>query len=140
MRSVLLVDDNAFFREAMAMVLEPEGYAVKTAADVDQALLAIERCHFDVIISDYDMPQKNGLDFLKLLRTEDVDTPFVMVSASDDVCVEAEALLLGAFGFITKPFKKGDLINTVSQALASGANGNWRYPEMNIDDQDDKAA
>src|SRR5262245_34290900 len=135
MKYILLVDDNAFFREVMAMVLESEGYVVKSAVDVEQALQAIGRCHFDVIVSDYDMPQKNGLDFLRLLRTEHVDIPFVMVSASDDVCVEAEALLLGAFGFITKPFKRVDLIRTVSQALAAGANGDWQYRGMNIDDQ-----
>jgi DNA-binding NtrC family response regulator len=140
MKSLLLVDDSAFFREAMTMVLEAEGYAVKSVVDVEQALRAIARCHFDVIISDYEMPQKNGLDFLRLLRIQHVDTPFVMVSASDDVCVEAEALLLGVVGFITKPFNKVDLLRTVSRALAVGANGDWQYPEINIDDRNDQAA
>ncbi len=139
MKSVLIVDDSPLFREAMAMVLEREGYFVATACSVDQAIQTICRCHFDVVISDYDMPQKSGLELLRHLRHQALEIPFIMVSASDDVCVEPEALLLGAFRFIAKPFRRLDLVGAVSLAIAAATKGHWNHPDANTQQSDEAA-
>ena len=106
--SVLAVDDNATIRKAIAMRLGARGYRVVTAADGPQALLAVERDAFDLVLLDLRMPGMRGDEVLKALRERYSATqlPVIMLAASDDKQDIARSMELGANDYVVKP---GDL-------------------------------
>ena len=76
---ILYVDDNRIAVEVSKQILTMENnFEIETASSVDEAFQKIERQPFDAVISDYEMPQKNGLDFLKELRQQQKDIPFIL--------------------------------------------------------------
>lgn len=116
MGTILITDDDNACRDTIQRTLEREGYIVEGAADVDDALLAIHRRAFDLIVCDYRMPGKTGLDLLAELHERGSQIPVLMVSAYVDSCTEAAAARLGA-GILRKPFRRQDLIESVARAL-----------------------
>ena len=89
-KTILVADDDKSCRESIQKVLEREGYGVETAADVDSALEALHKRRFDLVVCDYRMPVKTGLEFLMELRQRQLQVPDVMLSA--DAAPEASAL------------------------------------------------
>jgi two-component system chemotaxis response regulator CheY len=119
MKRILVTDDDQTCRESIQWTLGREGYDVETAHDVDSALEALRVRSFDLIISDYNMPVKTGLDFLKELREKQSQIPFLMISASTDGATEASALDLGASGFLRKPVRKEQLLESFLRARSN---------------------
>jgi len=109
MVTVLVTDDDATSRDSMCKVLEREGYAVETAIDVDSALEAIDRRRFNLIVCDYRMPRRTGIDLLQEMRRRGDDTPFLIVSAFADDAVAAQAHELGAT-LLRKPLRRAELV------------------------------
>ncbi len=105
---VLAVDDNATIRRAIAMRLGAKGYNVVTAPDGPEALNAVARQEFDLVLLDLQMPGMRGDEVLRRLRDRYSDTqlPVIMLAASDDKHDITHALELGANDYIVKP---GDL-------------------------------
>jgi len=100
---VLHVDDDKSFLELAKTILSDEGsFVIHTATCVEEALIKIQNSSFDVIISDYEMPQKNGLDFLKLLQEKDVTTPFILFTGKGREEIVVQALNLGVDRYISK--------------------------------------
>jgi two-component system sensor histidine kinase RpfC len=119
---VLLADDNPTNREVVGKILERGGHAVTLVTDGEQALDAIERDAFDVVLLDRNMPGMGGIEALQALRLMlrgRERLPVIMLSA--DVTPEAkrEALEAGADAFLSKPIEAVRLLDEV-QALASG--------------------
>jgi len=111
MGMILVTDDDTTCRNSMQMILEREGHVVEAAADVDHALAAMARRDFDLIVCDYRMPGRSGLDFLAELRRMHSTTPVLMISAFADPETEAEAKRLGAEDILRKPFRRQELID-----------------------------
>ena len=105
---VLAVDDNATIRRAIAMRLSSKGYQVVTAEDGVQALAALERQSFDLVLLDLQMPGMLGHEVLQTLRKtfNPTQLPVIMLAASDDKQDITRALDLGANDYVVKP---GDL-------------------------------
>ena len=100
---ILHVDDDISTLEISKEILESENnFKVTTATSVDQALRIMEKNVFDVIVSDYEMPQKTGLDFLENLRAVGITTPFILFTGKGREEVAVKALNLGADGYINK--------------------------------------
>jgi len=99
------------------MVLEREGHLVEAAGDVDSALLAIAQKTFDLIVCDYKMPGKTGLDLLVELRKRGSTVPVLMISAFADTETESAARELGALGLLRKPFRRQELIDRTTEAV-----------------------
>ena len=117
MGTILITDDDNACRDTIQRTLEREGYLVEGAAGVDDALTAIHRRRFDLIVCDYRMAGKNGLDLLTELHERGPLIPFLMVSACADAAIEALALRLGAAGLLRKPFRRQDLLASIARAL-----------------------
>jgi DNA-binding response OmpR family regulator len=111
MGMILVTDDDTTCRDSILKILEREGHVVEGAADVDHALEAMERRHFDLIVCDYRMPGRSGLDFLAELRRMNSTTPVLMISAFADLETEAEVKRLGAEDLLRKPFRRQELVD-----------------------------
>jgi two-component system response regulator PilR (NtrC family) len=114
---VLVVDDERSMRELLALTLEKEGYEVTMAESGDSAIDAIRRDAFDVVITDLRMPRVDGLQVLRECRDVSPHTAVVMVTAVGSTETAVEAMKLGAYDYITKPFKLDEISLIVQNAL-----------------------
>ena len=100
---VLHVDDDADFLTSSKQILEMDGkFKVETAVSVEEAFNKLKLTHYDVVISDYEMPGKNGLQFLEEMKKNATKTPFILFTGKGREEVAVKALNLGAFRYINK--------------------------------------
>jgi DNA-binding NtrC family response regulator len=117
MQTILITDDDTACRDTIQRTLERHGYRVESAAGVDDALDAIRHTSFDLIVCDFRMPGKTGLDLLAELNARGPQIPVLMVSAYADSRTEAAVVELGAAGLLRKPFRRQDLLDSVARAI-----------------------
>jgi DNA-binding NtrC family response regulator len=117
MESILVADDDKTCRDSIQKTLAREGYSVESAPDVDSALEAIERHPFDLILCDYRMPGKTGLDLLIELRRRRSTVPVLMISAFADAETEVAAKQLGMLELLKKPIRRRQLVERTAQLL-----------------------
>jgi two-component system response regulator PilR (NtrC family) len=103
--------------EFLEYLLKKEGYQVTSTDQAREALRLLETESFDLAISDLRMPDMNGLDLLEKSRSFDPDLPFIFITAYASSDTAIEALKLGAFDYVTKPFQVEELRNLVNNAL-----------------------
>ena len=114
---ILVVDDEASLREVLTIMLQREGYDVETAADGAQAQALLRESDFDLIISDIKMPKVSGLKLLSFVREHAPETMMIMITAFSTSEEAVEAMKLGAFDYITKPFRNDEIRLIVHNAL-----------------------
>lgn len=117
---LLIIDDEPELREVLVALLEDSVPNIAEAGDGMAAIELLGRESFDAILSDEKMPRKSGLDVLRWLRQNGIQTPFIIHSGFRHKDMAAEATRLGAFAFIDKPWDEKILINTVCDALSAG--------------------
>ena len=108
--AVLVVDDDKNCSESFRSVLERDGYTVESADHVDTALKALRSRKFDLVLCDYRMPDKTGIDLLREVQHERLEVPVVMITADVDSCVADRARELGVADMMTKPVRRRDLL------------------------------
>ncbi len=120
-KEILVIDDNPDIRFLVCNILEEQKFKVRTAANYDQAVLEINKRLPDLAIVDIklDNPKKDGIDLLKLIIKKNKNTPVIMISGHATVKVAVEAIRLGAYEFIEKPFTKEKIVNYVNRGLES---------------------
>jgi DNA-binding NtrC family response regulator len=118
---LLIVEDEIDLRQSMVDFLANDKLEIVQASNGLEGLERATQEQFHAIVCDINMPKKTGLEFLAELRAKGDPTPFVIVSAHSDRKSTLEALRLGAFDFIDKPFDVQQLIRVVGQALEVGA-------------------
>lgn len=114
---ILVVDDEESIREFLDIMLRKEGYEVTTAEDGEKALEIFKKKSFDMVISDLQMPKMNGLDLLKAIKEQSPDVIFLMITAFGTTETAVEAMKVGAYDYITKPFKIDEVRLNISNAL-----------------------
>ncbi len=116
---VLIVDDEADIRMLIAGVLKDEGYATREAADSAQALAVIHSRQPTLVVLDIWLQgsQLDGIEILRLLRAEMPSVPVVMISGHGTIETAVEAIKIGAYDFIEKPFKTDRLLLVVERAI-----------------------
>lgn len=114
---ILIVDDEASLREVLAIMLQREGYDVETAADGAMAQALLQESDFALIISDIKMPKVTGIELLRFVREHAPETIMIMISAFSTSEEAVEAMKLGAFDYITKPFRNDEIRLIVRNAL-----------------------
>ncbi len=117
MSKILLADDDNRCREAIRKVLEREGHTVLSVAHVDRALEALERAEFDLVICDYRMPDKSGLDLLIEMKRHHSSIPVLMISADLDPAASTALLDHGVRNLLKKPIRRRDLVEGASRIL-----------------------
>jgi DNA-binding NtrC family response regulator len=115
-KSVLVVDDEVGARESLRMVLKSD-YEVLVAKDAEEAFLRISKHSPDVILLDIILPDMDGLKILEKVRQKDPEAIVIMITATKTVKTAVEAMKLGAFDYITKPFDVDELRLVVSRAI-----------------------
>lgn len=107
---ILVIDDEKMKRVTLAEDLESQGHTVVTAANGAEGLEKLQAGRFDVVVTDLKMPQVDGIELLKHIKQgpwQDVEV--IMMTAYGSIPLAVEAVKLGAFDFITKPFRNEDL-------------------------------
>jgi len=117
MASVLIVEDDQSIRNELAQVLLEEGYQVFTAVDGEQALAEINNQPPDLVLLDIVLPGIDGISVLGEIKKNSRKTIVIMVSGASDVNQAVEAMKLGAFDFIKKPFISEELLIIIRKAL-----------------------
>ena len=121
LKEILVIDDNPDIRFLICNILEEQNFKVRSAANYDQAVIEINNRLPDLAIIDIklDKPDKDGIDLLKLINKKNKLTPIIMISGHATVKVAVEAIRLGAYEFIEKPFSKEKILNYVNRGLES---------------------
>ena len=114
---VLVVDDEKSMRELLAITLERQGYEVSVAEDGEVAIQAVRRDGFDVIITDLRMPNADGLQVLRAAKEHTPETVVIVITAVGSTETAVEAMKLGAYDYITKPFKLDEIHVIIRRAL-----------------------
>ncbi len=120
-KEILVIDDNPDIRLLVSNILKEQTFLVRTAANYDQAEFEINKKLPDLAIIDIklDKPDKDGIDLLKIIMKKNKQIPVIMISGHATVKIAIEAIRLGAYEFIEKPFSKEKIINYVNRALES---------------------
>jgi len=116
-KSILVVDDEKNQREILETILSSEGYDVTTASSGEAAMKFVESRRFDLVLTDLKMTGMSGLDLLKELTNYDKSIIVILLTAHGSVDSAVDALRLGAFDYLQKPYDSDKLLETVSRAL-----------------------
>ena len=115
-RTLLVIDDEENMRHVLASMLRKEGYDVSLAADGVDGLQRIAEQRFDFILCDIKMPRMDGLEFLKNLQGTRNPAIIITMSAYGTLDLAIETMQLGAYDYISKPFKPAEIILTLKKA------------------------
>jgi two-component system response regulator AtoC len=113
---LLIIDDEENMRHMLATLLTRAGYRVDTAIDGHNGLEMLEESNYDVILCDLKMPRMDGMEFLKAARSKIVSATVIMMSAYGTIDTAIEAMKLGAYDYISKPFKTDEVCLTLKKA------------------------
>ncbi|MBI1728557.1 MAG: sigma-54-dependent Fis family transcriptional regulator, partial [Candidatus Rokubacteria bacterium] len=114
---ILVIDDEKSMRDLLSITLEKEGYDVLTAAGGEPAIEALHRESVDAVITDLRMPKVDGLQVLRVAKEVSPDTAVIVITAVASTETAVEAMKLGAYDYITKPFKLDEVNLIVRNAL-----------------------
>jgi DNA-binding NtrC family response regulator len=117
----LVVDDEADVRSVLTSVLTRAQMTVVEAASGREAMTVLGRDEFDVVLVDVHLPDHSGLDILRWARGADIDTEFIVLTGHADVDTAVEAMRLGAYDFVGKPWKNVELLEVVAKAVEKKA-------------------
>jgi two-component system response regulator AtoC len=115
-KRILVIEDETNMRHMLEVLLRRSGYDVKTAADGLEGLEVMEREGFHFILCDIKMPRMDGMKFLKSATDKLKDTTVIMMSAYGTIDTAIEAMKLGAYDYISKPFKTDEVLLTLKKA------------------------
>ncbi len=114
---LLVVDDEESLAEFLRLLFEKEGYDVRTAISVEQARHELAERTFDLVLCDILMPDGNGLDLLKEIKEQNPHIAVIMMTAYASNKSAIEAMKLGAYNYISKPFNVEELVVVAAGAL-----------------------
>ena len=120
MKSLLIVDDEIGARESLKMVFK-EDFEVLLAKSAEESFSQMKEHTPDVILLDILLPDLDGLKVLEWMKREDPDTIVIMITATRTVRTAVEAMKLGAYDYVTKPFDLDELRLIVNRALSNQA-------------------
>jgi EAL domain-containing protein (putative c-di-GMP-specific phosphodiesterase class I)/CheY-like chemotaxis protein len=114
---ILLVDDEFGILRMFKTALTNYGYVTEEARDGREAMERIKSSHFDVIVSDVNMPGYGGLEFLRGVRERDLDVPVILMTGKPSLEASSKALEYGAFRYLTKPVMPAALRDVIERAV-----------------------
>ena len=117
--SILTVDDSASLRMAIRIALTGAGYAVTEAGDGVEGLAKAAATRFDMIVTDLNMPNMDGLTMIRELRSQPAQAgiPIIFLTTESDADMKAQAKAAGATGWLVKPFVPDQLVKVARKVL-----------------------
>jgi two-component system KDP operon response regulator KdpE len=131
---ILVVDDEPPIRRLLRTGLATQDYVIAEAADARQAEALLKSEKADLVVLDLGLPDRNGLDLLKDLRSGGIDVPVVVLSSRTDEAGIVQALELGADDYVTKPFSMNELIARIKVALRHRLQEQGEKPVFKVGD------
>jgi len=113
---VLVVDDEDYIRESIEIILRTEGFEVFSVNSGKKALKVLEEKNIDVVLTDIQMPEMDGVTLLKKIKSE-YQVEVILITGFPSLDTAVESVKLGAYDYICKPFKVDDLLNKISKAI-----------------------
>ncbi len=113
---ILLIDDEENFRHMLSVILKKRGYDVETANNGIDGLKKVDTGSYDTVLCDIRMPEMDGLEFLKEAQKAGCESTIIMMSAYGTLDTAIEAMKLGAYDYISKPFKPDEIVLTLKKA------------------------
>ncbi|MGK7344199.1 MAG: sigma-54-dependent transcriptional regulator [Candidatus Nitrospinota bacterium M3_3B_026] len=117
MFTILVADDEKSMTEFLEIMLGKEGYEVITASSAEEAMKVIEGRGMDLVITDINMPEAGGMAVLRRSMEAAPDVPVIMITAFASTDTAVEAMKIGAYDYITKPFRIDEIKLTIAKAL-----------------------
>jgi DNA-binding NtrC family response regulator len=117
-RRILVADDEVVILKILQNDLMNEGYSVDIVEDGEKAIDKIKHDNYDLIILDNKMPKKNGMDVLRYINIQKYNTIVIMMTAYGTITSAVEAMKLGAYDYISKPFDTSEIIKKVDKILS----------------------
>ena len=114
---ILVVEDDDDMRESLGRILGRAGYQVQLVRDGSEAITVLQTQPFHLVLTDLVMPRMGGLELLREIRRRERDVPVVFLTAFGKPAAFAEAMDLGAIGFITKPFHAKSLLAVIREVF-----------------------
>ena len=114
---ILVIDDEGSLRDMLSILLQREGYQVDQAENGLDGSKMLQEQDYDLVITDIQMPRMSGIELLRKLRSEENDVTILMITAFSSTEEAVEAMKLGAYDYITKPFKNDEIRLVVKNAL-----------------------
>jgi DNA-binding NtrC family response regulator len=127
--TVLVVDDDPAMRALLRDWLEREGYVVLEEPSGERLLAAARAARFDVVILDKEMSDPGGFEVLPDFRRQCPETPVILITAFGGSRVAEEAVRLGAYRYLEKPFQLGAILEVVQEATRKGGGARDGGPE-----------
>lgn len=117
MKKILVVDDDLTFSLMLKRFLEKQKFDVITSKDAITALHVLKKESFDLILSDYKMPYKDGFEFLEDLNEMNLDIPIIFMTSFGDIKLAVKSIKNGAVDYLTKPINTEDLLVAINNIL-----------------------
>ncbi|OHB25297.1 MAG: histidine kinase, partial [Desulfuromonadaceae bacterium GWB2_53_15] len=115
-KHILVIDDEENLRHMLSLMLARQGYQAQTAADGAEGLRCLREKVYDFILCDIRMPEMDGKTFLVKALEDHAKAPIIMMSAYGTVDIAVECMKMGAYDFISKPFKKDEIVMVLKKA------------------------
>lgn len=120
MAQLLVVENESVTLNLLSTLLKGDTHEVASSSSAEDALVMLEKQSFDLMLSDIRMTPMDGMQLLQVVREKYPNMPVIMLTAFGSVSTAVDALKLGAFDYLTKPFKIDELLSTVKRALEYG--------------------
>ena len=114
--NILILDDEKNYLLILESILEDEGYNVTTLSDPEMGLAYLEDSEVDIVLTDMKMPKLTGQDVLAHCKKNYPHIPVLIMTAFGSIEAAVEAMRIGAFDYITKPFANEELLLSISKA------------------------
>ena len=120
--SILLVDDHQIIREGIAILLEDSSYlaVAKSVGSANEAQDCLEKDYFDLVLTDISMPEKDGIELCKWIKSHFPDTKVLFLSMHDDTNTIAKAIRAEADGYLLKNSGKEELVKAIEKVVGGG--------------------
>ncbi|MCP4039452.1 MAG: response regulator [bacterium] len=116
---ILIVEDDKTMQEMLAVQLQQGGYSVVAVGSTDEALTVLATREFAVVVTDFDMPGRDGFELIKTLQSEGRDVPVIMMTGFASMATARRARESGASGFLAKPFTAEDLLEAIGLSVSA---------------------
>lgn len=127
---ICIVDDDEAIREALRLLLFAEGLSSCVFESADAFLKQGNCQEFDCMLLDIRMPGMDGLELFRILKREHLPYPVIFITGHGDIPLAVEAIKQGAYDFLTKPFKDGELVSKIRAAIEHSGSTRQRMQEL----------
>src|ERR1035437_1274823 len=120
MATILVVDDKEMMRDSLSLALARAGHKAVTTGDPLEALALVRQHRPACVITDLKMPKMDGIELLQKIRAEQPDMPVILMTAFATISTAVQAMKLGAFDYVQKPFESDEILVVVERAIQHG--------------------